>query len=243
MRDDDSSLELEELTISAAASLTKPLNEIKELYEEEYGVKLTINYGGSGKLAQQIQQGAPIDLFISANEEWMDTLTNEDFIVQESIVSVVSNSLVIIANKESSYKYGKLEDIDMDNVNKIAIGNPDSVPAGEYTKEVLTKLNKWGQLSDRFVYAKDVRQALTYVETGNAEIGFVYESDVINSDKVKMIAKVPPGLHGPIIYPGAITTSSKQRESGELFLQFLLSDNGQNILQKHGFLGDGYGAN
>ncbi len=225
----------QKLFISAAASLTDAMEEIAEIYEEENNIELTFNFAGSGKLAQQIQQGADIDVFISANENWMDTLIEEGLVKEDTRENITGNKLVLIVGEDSSISYDSFEELDRNDVDDIAIGNPESVPAGEYTKEILKNLGKWEELEDNFVFAQDVRQVLTYVETGNADIGFVYESDAKISDAVKIIAESDPDMHDPIIYPVAITADSKNEAVAGQFIQFLLSEEGQEILEKYGF--------
>ena len=225
----------DELIISAAASLTDAMDEVKEIFEKEHNVELTFNFGGSGKLAQQIQQGAPVDVFISANENWMDILIEEELIKADTREDITGNKLVLIVGKDSSIPYDSFEDLNGNDVDQIAIGNPESVPAGEYAEEILKNIGKWEELEERFVFAQDVRQVLTYVETGNADIGFVYASDAEMSELVKVIAESDPSMHDPIIYPGAITASSKNETAGNQFIQFLKSNEGQEILAKYGF--------
>lgn len=228
--------ERQELFVAAAASLTDAMEEITEIYEEEHSdVELTFNFAGSGKLAQQIQQGAPVDVFISANENWMDTLIEEDYIDADERLEVTGNRLVIITQHDTDISYDTFDDIDGTVLDQIAIGNPESVPAGEYTEEILDNLDKWDELEDQFVYAKDVRQVLTYVESGNADIGFVYESDALSSDKVKIITYSNPENHNKIIYPGAILNDSEMQSEGKEFLKYLQSDEGQEILERYGF--------
>lgn len=224
-----------ELFISAAASLTDAMDEIKPLFEEENNVELKFNFAGSGKLAQQIQQGAPVDVFISANENWMDTLIDENLIREETRVDVTGNKLVLITGSGSSIDYNSFEEIEVADVDQIAIGNPESVPAGEYTEAVLKAIDKWSELENKFVFAQDVRQVLTYVETGNADIGFVYESDAMSTEQVKVLAESDPTMHDAIIYPGAISADSEHEDKGKLFIEFLTSDEGQEILSKYGF--------
>ncbi|HLR71743.1 MAG TPA: molybdate ABC transporter substrate-binding protein [Pseudogracilibacillus sp.] len=224
-----------EIFVSAAASLTEAMEEIKKLYEAENEVELILNFGGSGKLAQQIQQGAPVDVFISANENWMDTLVQEELIKEDTRTDITGNKLVLITSKDSDIDYSSFEDIESNDVKQIAIGNPESVPAGEYTETVLKAIDQWDNLENQFVFAQDVRQVLTYVETGNSEIGFVYESDTMTSDGVKVLATADHTMHEKIVYPGAITVDSDYEEEGNQFLQFLLSETGQEILRKYGF--------
>src|SRR5699024_2944213 len=131
-----------ELTISAAASLTDAMDELKEIYEAENNVELTFNFAGSGKLAQQIQQGAPVDVFISANENWLDTLLEEGLIDTDSTTEVTGNKLVLIAENDATWKYDSFSDIDINDLSNIAVGKPESVPAGEYTKKALEAIDK-----------------------------------------------------------------------------------------------------
>lgn len=225
------------LTISAAVSLTDALEEMKESYEEEHPVDMTFNLGGSGTLAQQIQQGAPVDIFISANQDWMDILEEEELMDTSTREDVTGNSIVLIAGKSSSIDYDSIEDIKVDDVDQIAVGNPESVPAGQYTEEILKNLNMWDELkkSEKIVQAKDVRQVLTYVETGNADIGFVYESDAVSSDKINILTEADPSTHDPIIYPGAVTADSKHPDEAKAFMKYLQSDEAQDILKTYGF--------
>ena len=233
--DDQNKSETKELLIAAAASLTDVMDEVAELYEETHDVKLTFNFAGSGKLMQQIKQGAPVDVFISANENYLDLLIAEGFIKEETRENITGNKLVVIAHKDSTLTYKSFNDIDENNVQLVAIGNPESVPAGEYTETVLKKLGKWNRLENKFVLAQDVRQVLTYVETGNADIGFVYKSDTLNSEKIKVLAEPNPTMHDSIVYPGALIANSDKQKEGKEFLQFLLSNKGQEILSKYGF--------
>lgn len=224
-----------ELTISAAASLTDAMDELKEIYEAEHNVELTFNFAGSGKLAQQIQQGAPVDVFISANENWLDTLLEEGLIDADSTTDVTGNKLVLIAEENTTLAYDSFSDINVKELSNIAVGKPESVPAGEYTKKALEAIDKWEEIEPYIVYAKDVRQVLTYVETGNAEIGFVYESDALSSDKVEILTESNPKEHDPIIYPGGVTTETEQEEVAEDFLAFMTSNEAQEILETYGF--------
>ena len=228
--------EQQKLMVSAAASLTDAMDEITEKYEAEHpGIDLEFNFAGSGKLAQQIQQGAPVDVFISANESWMDTLIHDEEIDKSERLDVTGNRLVMITQNDTDIHYESFDEIDGSELDQIAIGNLDSVPAGEYSKEVLDRLEKWDELENQFVYAKDVRQVLTYVESGNADIGFVYESDALSSDNVKIITYADPEAHDDIIYPGAILSGSEVQKEGKKFLEYLISEEGQEILEKHGF--------
>ncbi|WP_188455422.1 molybdate ABC transporter substrate-binding protein [Virgibacillus oceani] len=228
--------ETAEIFVSAAASLSDAITEIKNVYEAENpGSTITLNFGGSGKLAQQIQQGAPVDVFLSANQNWMDVLEGEKLILEDTRTNFTKNSLVMIGKKDATLNLDSFKDMNHDTLNQIAIGNPESVPAGNYAKEVLETLNKWDELKDKFVYAKDVSQVLAYVESGNTEIGFVYSSDVLRSDKVEIIDEADQNWHSPIVYPAAVTSSSDHNKEASSFVKFLQSDKAQSILAENGF--------
>jgi len=224
-----------ELTVSAAVSLTDALEEMQKDFEKEHNVSMKFNLGSSGTLAQQIQQGAPADVFISANQEWMDKLEESKDIRKSTRTDVTGNSIVLVAKKGEKPAVTKIKDITPKTAGQIAIGNPDSVPAGEYTKETLEHLKKWDALKDNFIMGKDVRQVLTYTETGNAEIGFVYSSDAKISDKVDILDTADKSWHESITYPAAVTSDTKHQKQAKAFVDYLESDKGQEILKKYGF--------
>jgi len=223
------------LMVSAAVSLTDALEEIKVLYEKNRNIELTFNLGGSGSLAQQIQQGAPVDVFISANQQWLDTLQDEDMIINHTRKDITGNKLVLIAGKTSEINYDSIESITVAEIDQIAIGNPESVPAGKYTEQVLKHYNLWDELKSKVVLGKDVRQVLTYVETGNVNIGFVYESDALSSNDINILATATKDSHDPIIYPGAVLKDTKHKKEATDFMTFMSTDEVQKILMKHGF--------
>lgn len=225
-----------DLLISAASSLTEALQEIKEVYEKEHGtVNVTFNFGGSGKLAQQIEQGAPVDIYISADPDWINQLEKKSLIIPETRVDFTSNRLVLIGGKNVKGKITSLDDVNISEIKQIAIGEPESVPAGKYTKQTLEKVGQWENIQSKLVLAKDVRQVLTYVESGNADLGFVYLSDALLSDHVKILTEIEDHLHSPIIYPVAIVAESKQKAEANQFIDFLQSETAQAILEKYGF--------
>ncbi len=227
--------EIVKLNISAAISLTDALEDIKTIYEKDNDVKLSYIFGGSGKLAQQIQQGAPVDVFLSANQDWMDLLEKEDLLINETRANITGNKIVLIAGKDSSINYKTFEELNASELQQVAVGNPESVPAGQYTEQLLKTLNKWAELEPKIVFAQDVRQVLTYVETGNVDVGFVYESDALTSKKIKILATANSNLHDPVIYPTAVLKDSKHEKEAASFVKFMASKEAQNILEKHGF--------
>ncbi|WP_430789581.1 molybdate ABC transporter substrate-binding protein [Virgibacillus flavescens] len=231
-----SNADKQEIFVSAAASLTGALDEISGSFEKSHpDIHITYNLGGSGKLAQQIQQGAPVDVFLSADQHWMDVLEKDQLILPNTKIDFAKNSLVLITNETNDTNIDSLTDLNADKVGQIGIGNPESVPAGSYAKEALTKLKLWESLTPHLVYAKDVRQVLTYVESNNVEIGFVYGSDLKRAEKVKVLKKVDTELLSPIVYPAAIVKTSENQDAAKTFLEFLQSDKAKAIFDNYGF--------
>ena len=224
-----------EIIVSAAASLKDSLTELQKDYAQKApGVKLTFNFGASGMLQQQIEQGAPADLFISAGVAQMDTLDKNGLIVKDSRVDLVGNDLVLVAGKDNS-NITTVQDLTKSSVGKISIGTPKSVPAGEYAQEALTNLKLWDSLQPKVVMAKDVTQVLNYVETGNVDAGFVYKSDALTSTKVKVVTVVPESSHKPITYPAAVIMATKNKQTAQDFLKYLQSSDAQQVFVKYGF--------
>jgi molybdate transport system substrate-binding protein len=224
------------LMVSAAASLTDVLNELKPAFEREHpGLTVTYNFGGSGKLATQIEQGAPADVFLSASKQEMDRLEEKQLIAKDTRLDFAKNELVLITASSSPLALTSFEELGGDAIKHLAVGEPVSVPAGRYAKEALEHLKLWDGLSGKLVFGSDVRQVLTYVESGNADAGIVYASDAALSPNVKVIAAAKPEWHKPIVYPGAVVAASRQADTAKAFLDFLTSEKGKAILQKYGF--------
>lgn len=225
-----------ELTISAAASLTESLNEIKTLYAKKApNVTLTFNYGASGTLQQQIEQGAPADLFLSAGKKQMDALVSKQLIDSATAKNLLLNDLVLIVPNDSKLAISKIEDLSKDEVKKLAVGTPESVPAGSYAKETLTYYKLWDALQPKVVLTKDVKQVLSYVETGNTEAGFVYKTDAASSKNVKIILTADPASHASIEYPIGIIKASKQPAAAKAFYDYLLTKEALDVFVKYGF--------
>lgn len=230
-------LEPVELVVSAAASLTDSLNEIKKLHEAKAPqTKLTFNFGASGTLQQQIEQGAPADLFISAGKKQMDALAQKQLVDPGTAKTLLLNALVLVVPADGSVNVGKIEDLANPDVKKLAVGTPESVPAGSYAKEALAFYKLWDALQPKIVLTKDVKQVLSYVETGNTEAGFVYKTDALASAKVKIGFTVDPSSHQTIDYPVGIIQASKHRKEAEAFYQYLQSKEAQDIFVKYGFI-------
>ncbi|MFH7818392.1 molybdate ABC transporter substrate-binding protein [Neobacillus thermocopriae] len=222
-----------ELTVSAAASLQNALNEIKEKYTNEHpNVKINYNFGASGALQQQISQGAPVDIFLSAAEDKFELLIEQGLIDKKKSMDLVGNEIVLVVPKEAtSIKTFK----DLTKAEKISIGTPESVPAGKYAKETLEKMDIWPAVEGKIVYAKDVRQVLTYVETNNVDAGIVYKTDAFISDKVKIVTTADEKSHSPIIYPLGVIKNSLHAKEAQQFYEYLQCETSIIILEKYGF--------
>jgi molybdate transport system substrate-binding protein len=226
-----------ELTISAAASMKDALEEIQKLYEKEHPhVKLFFNFGASGALQQQISQGAPVDLFLSAAEDKFAALEESGHIDKNYRTNLVGNELVLIQPKNSQNKIEGFINLKDPNIKKISIGTPEVVPAGKYAKETLEYHKIWESVQDKIIYAKDVRQVLTYVETGNVDAGIVYKSDALASDKIDIVATAEENAHTPIIYPLGVLTKSENKEEAVKLYQFLQDDQATSVFEKNGFI-------
>jgi molybdate transport system substrate-binding protein len=222
-----------ELLVSAAASLTEVFKEIGPRFAAANpGLRVKFNFAASGPLFQQIAQGAPVDLFAAADQETMDRAEKGGFLKPGSRVNFVANSLVLVTPPTGTLK--KMADLQAGTVQRIAIGNPDSVPVGRYSREVLEKEKLWQPLAPKFVMAISVKQALEYVQRGEVEAGFVYGSDAVAAKgRVRVAADIPTAT--PIVYPAAVVAASLRPNEATAFLRFLRGPEAQAIFRKHGF--------
>ncbi len=223
-----------EINISAAASLKEVMFDIKEKYEKNNkDIKLVINYGSSGALKQQIEQGAPCDVFISAGEEQIDELDKEGLLHSDTIEEFTKNKLVLVSHKNSDLN--NIESLVDSKYKNIAIGNIETVPAGKYANEVLESTKLKDKIKDKLVFGKDVKEVLSWVISDNADAGFVYLSDTVNQENLKIVENINKKYHSPIIYPVAITKSSKNYNESKSLEKYLLSDEVKEILSKYGY--------
>ncbi|MCC0178996.1 molybdate ABC transporter substrate-binding protein [Waterburya agarophytonicola K14] len=225
-----------ELIFSAAASMQDVLEEIKQLYLVQYPqAKITFNFGSSGSLQHQIEQGAPIDIFISAAPQQMNDLAAKKLLLNETRQDLVKNQMVLVT-PEDNHSIDSFDDLIKKSIEQVALGEPNSVPAGKYAQEILTSLNLIDRIKTKAVYAKDVRQVLNYVATGNIEAGIVYRTDTAKTKNVRVVATAPPTIHSPLIYPVAIMKDSNHPEAAKQMLDFLFTSQAQAIFKKHGFI-------
>jgi molybdate transport system substrate-binding protein len=223
------------ITVSAAISLKDALDELGPMYERAHpGAKITFNYGGSGTLQHQIEQGAPVDVFFSAAQKQMDTLESEGLLVPGSRRDLVANTLVLIAPASSISVQG-FPDLARPEVKIVALGEPATVPAGMYARQALAHLGLLAAIEKKFVYAKDVRAVLTYVATGDADAGLVYQTDAQASPQVRVVARAPRDSNDPIVYPAAVIRNSKNIAAASAFLNFLGGHAARAVFEKYGF--------
>jgi molybdate transport system substrate-binding protein len=225
-----------EILVSAAASLTDCLQEIKAGYEASRpNVTVRLNFGASGALRRQIEQGADADLFISADGKNMQALLDRQLIDETRHAALLSNELAVVVPADSDLRIDSLDGLLREDVRHVAIGDPDTVPSGTYAREALEHLGLWDAVQPMVVYGNSVRQVLAYVETGNADAGFVYRTDALASDQVRMVLAVDPAGHSPILYEVGIVRSSGNRDEAEAFYEYLRGAEAREIFLRHGF--------
>jgi molybdate transport system substrate-binding protein len=225
-----------ELVVSAAASLTDSLRQLQTNWEAKHpDVKLRFNFGASGVLQQQIEQGAPADLFISAAAKNMQALVDKGLIDKTRQTILLKNELVLIVPKTKEEPVKQLADLAKPETKRIAVGEPESVPAGGYAKEALTNAGLWDALQAKLVFCKDVRQVLTYVESGNADAGFVYRTDALTSKQVTAAQPMDAKLYTPVEYPiGVVKATSHAKEAQELY-DYLKTKEASDVFAGFGF--------
>jgi molybdate transport system substrate-binding protein len=228
--------ESETIMVSAAASLTEAFTDMESQFEDENpGVDVNFNFAGSGNLRTQIEGGAPVDVFASADQKNMDILAGEKLIENSSRKDFAQNSLVLIVPASSTLKITGIEDLTAPEVKRIAIGNPDTAPVGKYTTQALTEEGIWDQLENKTVLADDVKQVLVYVERGEVDAGFVYMTDAKTADPgtIEIVTNVT--VSTPISYPIAVVSASENKEEAQEFLDYVTGEEGQEILEEYGF--------
>ncbi len=225
-----------EVIVFTAASLTESMQEIGTAYEKETGDKVVLNLGASNALARQIQEGAPADLFFSADEAKMNDLEKRGLVVKGTRRSLLSNTLVVVVPVDSNLKIASPADLATSKVRALALAEPQAVPAGIYAKEWLKSLKLWNKVIDKVVPTENVRAALAAVESGNVDAGVVYKTDAGISKKVKIAYEVSVAEGPKISYPLAVISESKQQEAARKLLAYLESDAALDVFRKYGFL-------
>lgn len=225
------------LTIFAAASLKNALDNINATCEADVGEKATISYAASSALAKQIEQGAPADMFISADLDWMDYLSEKNLTKKDTETKLLGNRIVLVAPADSSATTEIKDGFDLAGLvgdGKLAMANTDSVPAGKYGKAALEKLGAWAAVEGKVAQSENVRAALALVATGEAPFGIVYQTDAAAEPKVKIDAQFPEDSHKPIIYPAAELAASKDEDAGA-FLKCMQGSKARELFEAQGF--------
>ncbi len=224
------------ILVAAAASLQKSLQEITLLYNQTYPQQsVNYNFAASGALAQQISQGAPIDVFLAAATQQMQDLDTKGLLLPNSRRDLLTNQLVLITPKSITVPLKDFSDLTKPEVKRIAIGQPVTVPAGKYGLEVLAALKILPQVESKFVFGNSVQAVLAAVQTGDVEAGIVYITDAKGSDQVAIAAVADPQLHTPIRYPVAVVKSSKLPTQAKQYIEFLQTEPVKKIFQQYGF--------
>ncbi|MEG0773427.1 molybdate ABC transporter substrate-binding protein [Clostridium sp.] len=227
-------LSAKEFTISAAASLKEPLEEIIQQYKGQADVRINVNFGGSGTLQKQIEEGAPVDLFISAGKNQVSTLIDKGLGDKSTYKELLTNSLVLIVSNNYDKNIKSLEDLENKDV-KLALGEINTVPVGQYSKEALENTKLWEKFKSKIVYARDVKSVLNYVENGEAEAGIVYYSDAVNLKNSYIAIKIPEDIHESIVYPMVLIAESENKASVIKFMEFMSTSQAKEIFLKYNF--------
>ncbi|HUI76951.1 MAG TPA: molybdate ABC transporter substrate-binding protein [Bryobacteraceae bacterium] len=227
--------ETTELTASVAASLQNTMVELAPAFQRSHpNTNVTFNFGGSGTLAQQIEHGAPADIFLAAAPKPMDQLAAKGLLMAGTRRDLLRNEVVLIAPQDNS-SLTSFDGLRAPAIRLIALGDPGSVPAGDYGRQALTALHLWDAVQRKLVLAKDVEQVLTYVETGEADAGLVYATDARQSHKVRVVETAPAASHAPVIYPVAVLHDSRNAAAARLFTAFLAGPEARAIYVRRGF--------
>ena len=224
-----------ELTVFAAASLSDALEELAPIYAKASGDTLRFNFGASGTLARQIKEGARADVFVSADTLRVDQLENGGLLLAGTRRTLLANTLVVVALADNP-TLSSLADLTLPAIRRIALGHPATVPAGTYAQAHLGKIALWEPLQSKAVLLDNVRTVLAAVEAGNADAGFVYKTDALQSKKVRIAVEIPRAEGPSITYPAAIVKGSKSPEAAKNLILWLAAPEAQAVFAKHGFL-------
>jgi molybdate transport system substrate-binding protein len=232
-----SQAETRDITVSAAISLKNAFEEIAKSYSVTGGsAKVLFNFGASGDLARQIEGGAPVDVFASAAQKDMDGLDGKGLVLQGTRSNIAANSVVLVVPVGSKVIPASFEGLASKEIKKIAVGNPKTVPAGRYAEEVLTYYKLFPPVKDKLIFTENVRQVLDYVARAEVDAGIVYATDVSTRAKeVRIAESAPEKSHKPVVYPIAVVKGTKNETAAKAFVAFVLSPEGQKILEKYGF--------
>lgn len=230
-------VETVELLVSAAASMTDVLGELATMYKDvDPNTNLIFTFGSSGALQAQIEEGAPVDIFMSAAQKQMKALEEKDLLVNDTIETLLVNKVVLITPKDGQVEIKSFDDLTTnDKIQKIALGDPSNVPVGQYSEEIFTSLNVLDKVTAKAIYGSDVRTVLTWVENGEVDCGVVYATDAMSSDQVTIVTEAPESSHKEVTYPVAVVKTSKHIDEAKAFLAFVQTEEAAKIFEKYGF--------
>lgn len=222
------------ITIAAAVSLKESITAVGETFHQQTGTPVEFAFGASGQLLAQIRSGAPIDVFFSAAPQQMDELQKAGLLSDDTRRDIVTNTLVLIAGPRS--KLATFDQLKNESVKHVALGQPQTVPAGAYGQNTLQSLHLFEVVQPKLLFGTNVRQVLDYVISGNADAGLVYGTDALEAgDKVRVVQVAPESSHDPIVYPAAVLKRTSDPEKAKAFVTFLASPAAQQIFSQHGF--------
>lgn len=226
----------DQLTVSAAASLTDAFSNIAPAFEAAHpGVEVVLNFASSGALYRQIEQGAPVDVYASANPQWMDRAQAKGLLEPGSRRTFARNALVLAVPRDNPARIEAMDDLTADRITTVAVGTPETVPAGNYARTALIAAGLWDTLQPRFIFAESVRQVLDYLRRGEVDAGFVYATDAVQAaDRVLVVADIP--LETPVAYPLAVLREAADASLARAFVAFVTGPQGRAILAQQGFV-------
>ena len=227
--------ENKDILVLAAASLTDVLTELANNYKTETGTTVTFSFASSGALQTQIEAGSPADIFFSAAQKQMDALQEKDLIDTDTRKNLLENKVVLISPTNSNLNIKSFTDMTNANVTKIGLGEPKSVPVGQYSEEILSNLSILDTVKQKAVYGSDVRNVLSWVRTGEVDCGIVYATDAQIANDINIIAEAPEGTHKKVIYPIAIVKSSANKEEAKKFIDYISNDKAAEAFKNYGF--------
>ncbi|MEI0557180.1 molybdate ABC transporter substrate-binding protein [Brachyspira intermedia] len=227
--------ENKEILVLAAASLTDVLTELANNYKTETGTTVTFSFASSGALQTQIEAGSPADIFFSAAQKQMDALQEKDLIDTDTRKDLLENKVVLISPTNSTLNIKSFTDMTNANVTKVGLGEPKSVPVGQYSEEILSNLSILDTVKQKAVYGSDVRNVLSWVRTGEVDCGIVYATDAQIANDINIIAEAPEGTHKKVIYPIAIVKSSANKEEAKKFIDYISNDKAAEAFKNYGF--------
>lgn len=230
-----SNSENKEIYVLAAASLTDVLTELANNYKQKTSTEIIFSFASSGALQAQIEASAPADIFFSAAQKQMNALEEKGLIDSETRKDLLENKVVLISPKNSNLNIKSFTDITNSNVKKLGLGEPKSVPVGQYSEEILSNLSILDIAKEKAVYGSDVRNVLDWVETAEVDCGIVYATDAKIAKNINIIAEAPEGTHKKVIYPISIVKSSQNKEEAKKFIEYISTDKSKEIFQNYGF--------